>query len=108
MFVGAAAFTLSLNDPNAIINAFDVVRVNIDYTAANPEGAVLPLELKVTSPSDENFQRTFFRRVLPDAIFFKPVEGGPHTVALREVGHNQWVGSITVDVQGDELNPEVG
>jgi len=104
LYVAARAFNLELADPNATIKAFDVVEINIDYADAQPEGAKLPLELLVVAPTPENFRRTVFRRVIPSSIFFKPVEGGAHTVVLREVGHNAWRGSLVVDIEGDPLN----
>jgi hypothetical protein len=101
-YVGARAFALSLHDPSAAIRAFDVVQVDVDYAACEPEGPTLPLELLVVAPSPSNFRRTIYRRVLPAAIFVKPQQGGAHTIALREVGHNRWRGSLVIDVAGDE------
>ena len=106
IFVGARAIKLTLADPNVVINAFDIVQINIDYEATEPEGVTLPLELLVVAPSPANFKRTMFRRVRPSEFFFKPVEGGPHSVAFREVGHNNWVGAIVVQVQGDTTSTD--
>ncbi len=105
LFVGAAAIKLTLNDPNVALKAFDIVKIDVDFTATEPEQTTLPLELLVVAPTPENFRRTIFRRVTPTEIFFKPVEGGTHTVVLREVGHNNWRGAIEVDVQGDPTIP---
>ena len=57
MYVGARAFALSLTDPLTPAQARKLVGVSVDYSACDPEGANLPLELIITGPSTQSFQR---------------------------------------------------
>lgn len=106
IFVGASAFKLSLADPNATPATFVTVELAVDYTETEPEEPTLPLEMLIVGPSKESFGRKVFRRAIPDSLFFTPIEGGRHTIVLREVGHNYWRGALVVVVEGDELPPE--
>ena len=80
--------------------------VMLDQTAKMPDnetfiasvGLALPLELTVTSPSDQNFLRKNFLRVVPQTVTFTPREAGTHLVRIREVGHNRWFGLLEVSV----------
>ena len=105
MYVGASAFVLSLTDPLTPALARKLCGISVDYSACEPEGANLPLELLITGPSAVSFQRRIFRRILPAQFDFLPVEGGNHQLLLREVGHNRWLGSLTVAIVGDTLIP---
>ena len=103
IFMGASAIRLSRAEPNVAPVPYLIERINIDYSETLPEGVRLPLELLVTPPSGSGFRRQIFRRFAPVALFIKPLEGGPHTVVLREVGHNYWRGSLVVQVDGASL-----
>lgn len=105
MTVGAAAFDISLADPDATIETFVAVELAVSFSRCEPEDPTLPLELIVVGPSAESFVRKVFRRILPESFFFVPIEGGKHTILLREVTHNLWRGTLVVDVEGDELPP---
>ena len=105
MYVGARAIVLSLLDPLSSPRSRQYVGVAVDYSAAEPEGVCLPLELLITGPSTGSFRRRIFRRVLPTQFDFLPIEGGKHQLLLREVTHNRYVGALTVDVIGDTLEP---
>jgi hypothetical protein len=102
-YMGARAIVLTLQDPNATFRAFDSIGIDIDYSAAQPEGVTLPLEMLVVSPTNENFVRRMFTRAIPTRLFFRPVEGGIHNVLLREVGHNAWRGSLVVTIEGEAI-----
>ena len=95
---GAQAF-----EPVELVVAVDPTK-DTDGTAQRA-GLMIPLELIVTSPSPENFFRHVYRRVLPASISFTPKEGGSHTVVLREVFHNRWLGKLVVDVAGETTDP---
>jgi len=77
--------------------------LNVDYSACDPQGVVLPLIFEVRGPSDSSYQRREFKTRAPTSIVFTPREGGPHSVTLREAAHNRWFGSLHLDVVGDEL-----
>jgi hypothetical protein len=75
--------------------------LTVDYSAAAPEGVVLPLELTITSLSGaRTFQRRVFRRFAPGQVLVLPREGGPHLVRLAEAHHNRWFGALTLNVEG--------
>jgi len=103
MTVGAAGFVLALSDARITQRARTAVSVTVNYDACEPEDAVLPLELIITGPSPSSFKRRIFRRALPSAFDFTPVEGGTHQVMLRETWHNRWIGVLSVNVAGEEL-----
>jgi hypothetical protein len=102
-YVGARAFALTLAAPNTGLHAFQPFEVLVDYKATLPEGPCLPFELLITGPSPTSFRRRIFSLIVPTSITITPVEGGLHTIVLREVGHNLWRGSIEVQVEGDQI-----
>lgn len=79
------------------------VLITVDYAAADPSGVELPLEMIVQATAAESYQRRVFTRLVPDTLAFVPREGGPHSVVLREVGHNRWWGRLRVAVRGDRM-----
>lgn len=81
--------------------AYAPVVVTVDYTRCAPTGLVLPLELLIQAPSEGNVIRRYFRRTLPPTISFTPPEGGRWGVLLREVAHNRWKGTLSLDVIGE-------
>ena len=106
-FIGEDRIVLTLSQDTPNPKAFAPVQIDIDYSAADPEGGiVLPLELIVNAPSDANFSRRIIRRSLPSSIIIKPQEGGEHLVLLRECGHNKFVGIFILDVAGDPTEEE--
>lgn len=81
---------------------FEAVTLTVDYSACEPEGIVLPLEMTVTSQSGAaTFQRQVFERIVPSELAFVPREGGPHLVRLFERFHNRWFGAAQFDVIGE-------
>ena len=94
--------TLNPNTPEP--RAFQALQVDVDYSQADGFGRIaLPLELIISPPTKANFRRDIIRKVLPTTIVLKPTEGGQHLVLLREIGHNLFVGRLTLDVAGDPL-----
>lgn len=79
------------------------VSLTVDCAKAAPAGVELPLELIIQATAPESYQRRVFRRVTPSGLTFVPREGGPHSVVLREFGHNRWWGRLRVDVAGERL-----
>jgi hypothetical protein len=79
------------------------VSVTVDYAKAAPAGVELPLELVIQGSAPESYQRRVFRHLAPAALTFRPREGGPHAVILRELGHNRWWGRVRIDVAGERL-----
>lgn len=74
-----------------------------DYAACEPYGISLPLELIVQGTAPEAYQRRVIAKSAPEALVVTPREGGPHSVVLREMGHNRWWGRISVSVGGDRF-----
>ncbi len=104
-YVREKRLDLTLDESISKVRALRPALVNVSYARALPEGGMLPLVLEVQGPSPGSFQRREFTRTLPAAIIFTPREGGPHLVTLREVAHNRWWGSLTLDVEGELIDP---
>lgn len=103
-YLGEDRIRLSLAQNSTNPRAHDVVEVDVDYSAVGESGVAVPLELTITGPSAASFQRRYFRRVAPSSVSFVPIEGGTHLLRIREVGHNRWVGLLTIDVAGTVLS----
>jgi hypothetical protein len=99
--MGEDKIALSLDPTTLAPRALSPVLINVDYSACDPDGIILPLELIIQAPSAANVQRRRFTRVAPTSISFIPKEAGLHGVLLREVGHNRWVGKLRIPVAGD-------
>src|SRR5262245_19613553 len=104
-YVGERRLALSLASLDSPPRAFAAIELVVDYTAALPDGIVLPLELTIASPSPSNFVRRHFLRSRPSSLAFIPQEGGRHLVRLTEVAHNRWWGALTIDVAGETTDP---
>lgn len=105
-YVRGNGIVLSLADPDDTPRAFRLVAIAVDYGNAEPEGVSLPLEMRVTGPSETSaLPPKVFRRVAPGEISFRPTEGGTFTVALYEVAHNLFVGQLSIDVAGESRRP---
>lgn len=101
--MGEDLIALSLDPSTRAPRALQPVLINVDYSACDPDGIILPLELLIQAPSPEHIQRRRFTRSVPTSLSFIPKEGGTHGVMLREVGHNRWHGQLRIVVAGDEL-----
>ncbi len=103
-YIGEDRIALALADVNTAVLAFVPFQVDVNYTAAMPEGLVLPLELVFQAPSGEVVTRKIFERTRPSSLLLVARQRGQHFVLLREQFHNRWQGRLVVDVQGDDLN----
>lgn len=104
--IGEDLIVLSLDVQSLDPRAFRPITVNVDYSACEPDGIVLPLELLIVAPSPSGFSHRHFTRTAPTSILFIPREGGLHGLLLREVGHNRWNGRLRIQVAGDPLDPQ--
>lgn len=104
--MGSARIRLELAPEliNSPILAFSIVIINVSYDDCAPAGIVLPLELTITAPSPEGYVRKEYTRTKPRTIFFRPDEGGTYLVRLAEQAHNEWHGTLKVDVFGDSVD----
>ena len=102
-FMGDNLISLSLNIETANPIALKAVVIDVDVSAADPEGLVLPLELIIRPPTNANIIRRHFTDRIPATISFRPLEGGEHLVLLREMAHNRYTGTLTIEVEGDSL-----
>jgi hypothetical protein len=108
--VGEPLIRLSV-DPRAPARAHYPIDILVDYSACEPAGVSLPLEMLVTidpgdGPSRHAFRRKIFRRIAPGQLTVTPAEGGRMHVTFREVFHNRWWGELVVEVAGEALDPE--
>jgi len=107
--LGTRRLTLTLSAETQVLAAFRPLTVDVDYSAAAPEGVVLPLEMTIVGPrgaterSPRFFARHFYRRTRPSSLTFIPTEGGDYLVRVAEVGHNRWWGALALSVTGDDL-----
>lgn len=96
----ALAIVLTPQDVINKVRAFEPVTLAVSVRAPYIDaGLVPPLELVIVSPDGRHSKRDLPE--VPLAVLFIPEMGGPHTATLREVAHNQWSGSVTVDILGD-------
>jgi hypothetical protein len=102
-YYGEDRLRLTLTEQNQVLRAFAPVLVTVDYSAALPEGIVLPLEFTVTAPSEVNSTRMVFRRFAPNQLAFTPREGGVYLIRLAEMWHNMWWGRLVLEITGDRL-----
>ncbi len=99
--VGDALFRLSLADPLARLIPYEPVDVSVDYGSTETIGGPsLPLELIISGPKAERVERRLFLLTLPRLITFSAEAPGVHTILLREMAHNLWVGSLRVTIEG--------
>mgnify|MGYP001560409073 CR=1 FL=1 len=76
--------------------------IDVDYSACDPAGVVLPLEATVTQESGATtFQRQAFDNLAPAQLAFVPREGGQMLVRLAEKHHNRWFGALEITVAGE-------
>ena len=88
--------------PGQTPRQFEAVLVDVDYSACEPAGVVLPLELTLMQESGAaTFQRQVFERVAPSQLAVVPREGGRCLVRLAEKHHNRWFGAVEFDVAGE-------
>lgn len=96
----ASAIVLTPQDAFEKVRAFEPVTLAVSLQRPYVDaGLVPPLELIIVTPNGRHSRRVL--DAVPLAVVFTPEQGGPHDVTLREVAHNQWVGSVTVDILGD-------
>lgn len=103
-YVGEARIKITLGkDQNP--RALAPVLVLLDYSACEETGGiVLPLEIFVRAPTPVNCERSVIRSGTPPIMrLFTPREGGMHFFVVREMFHNNYWGSIRVDVVGERL-----
>jgi len=90
-------------DKDSQTQALKPVQVMFDYSAAEPQGVVIPLEL-IFQPAfgkGDGFIRRIFRNQKPTTAVFTPQGEGDWLVLIREIGHNRWQGRLVITIEGD-------
>ena len=107
-YVRTQIIMLALAHPLAPPQAFRAVDITVTPTGlALTSGLVLPMQLRVTSPSSK-LTGTFsyvhtYRHTVPTTVVFVPKEGGMHAIVLMELHHNRFFGALQLSVAGDPL-----
>lgn len=101
-YVGEDKLVLTLEDPQLTLLANLPFQVNVDYSATEPEGLQLPLELILQGPKAGQQTRRLFTRSLPSSLLLTPRVRGTHFILLKELFHNRWQGRLTVEVEGED------
>lgn len=97
---GAEVLILAPLEADARARSFEPFPLVVSLaTAQQPNGIAPPFEVIFAAPSGRHERVELYEA--PLAIMLRAQEGGPHRVTLREIAHNRWWGSITVDVDGD-------
>lgn len=104
-YLGERRIDLTVDPSVTLLGANRSILVNVDYSRTLPEDVLLPLILIVQGPSAASYRRREIRRAKIDSFAFRPIEGGPHLVLLREAAHNRWYGRLRLTVEGEQLNP---
>jgi hypothetical protein len=104
--MGGDKIVLSLSTQTDPPYAFQTAIVDVDYSAADPDGIVPPLELIIQPTfgpggSTGGYIRTLYSDTRPLSVTWKPQGAGQYLIVLRELFHNQWQGRLLVDVDGD-------
>lgn len=102
-YAGEDRLVLALDSDSLEPAAGAAVNITVDYSACDPEGTQLPLQLVVSGPVPGLYKRRLIRRTRPTRVSFFPVAGGEYLVLLGEVFHNRWHGTLVVQVAGDQL-----
>lgn len=104
-FMAAKRITVSVNKDCEPLMAFKRIVIDIDYTATEPEGVVLPLELIVQpgfgggGPAN-GYRRKVFKYTAPESYTFTVPSSGDYLILVREIFHNKWQGSTVITVGG--------
>src|SRR3954469_2636970 len=101
--IGEDKISLTIDPSTDPPTALKAVQVNVDYSAADPFGVELPLNMIVQGPTAESYIERTFRRFVPNTLSFVPLAAGEYLVVLREVAHNRWVGRLRFTVVGDRF-----
>ena len=94
------ALVLAPLDVDARARAFEPYPLTV--ALAGPyvaQGLAAPFEVVFAAPSGMH-ERVELAE-LPIAIMLRAQEGGTHRVTLREIAHNRWYGTTTIEVDGD-------
>lgn len=102
--VGEFKIKIQLATPDIPVVAYTSFEVDLDYSAALPEGVSLPLEVLIQGPETGQVRSKIFRKAKPIGVVLKPFSGGRHFILVRELFHNRWQGQMFVDVQGPDQN----
>jgi len=98
------ASELMTNRPITINFGYDNALVNNFNHSVN-----LPLQLIVQpgfgdGGTGNGFIEQIFRKSRPSSYTFSVPSSGNYLVTLREMYHNRWFGSLTINVTGDEFS----
>lgn len=103
-YIGEDKLTLKLANPDAKPTTWQPFQVDVDYSAADPEGVILPMELVLQGPNPPDHKRRLFTRERPSSFVLVPEAKGPHFILFRELGHNRWQGRLLIEVEGEDLD----
>jgi hypothetical protein len=101
-YVGDARVRLSLYSTPEFVEiprAEQTVDIAVDYSGTGDSGPMLPLDLVIAGPTEGASQFRTFEKFAPELVVFVPTEPGKYTVTLTERHHNQWRGTLEIDVQ---------
>lgn len=99
--IGEDKIALTVDPSTSPPTALKALQINVDYSACEPAGVALPLDMIVQGPTEASYIERTYRRYKPLTLNFIPFEAGVYLVLLREVAHNRWVGRLRVTVAGD-------
>lgn len=105
-FVGEDRITIHVEEESYLAGSLVALRpitLTFNYSEAEPEGLILPLEIQVQPKFGDGtgYICRVYRRTFPTSFTFKPPLAGGYLILIRELFHNQWQGRTTLDVQGD-------
>lgn len=97
---GAEVIVIAPLEADAKARAFEPFPLVVSLASAQVgNGLAPPFEVIFAAPSGTHERVELFEA--PLAIMLRAQEGGTHRVTLREIAHNRWWGSTTIDVDGD-------
>ena len=89
--------------------ALQPITVEFDYSAADPVGVELPMEVVVApgfgqGGEGDGYRSKVFRRSVPTSYTFTVPGAGQYLVMIREISHNRWWGRLVIEVGGDQFS----
>lgn len=107
-YIGSDKFVLTVDESSLPLQSYRLISINIDYSAAYPNGVVLPIKIFVQPAFGDGtgyIEKTFTRFAPSRFSFYAEAGAGDYLILVKEFGHNQWQGRLVITVGGDDYSP---
>jgi hypothetical protein len=110
--VGSDKISLALAPDSEPLLPWVPIIVNVSYASVPSAGVSLPMVFTI-QPGDDiggearGYQRTTYRKHVPDSLTFRVPAAGLYLVTLKELFHNRWQGRLVITVEGDPFGETI-